>query len=114
MSAYGISELCADLVIQKSASLVANKMAKRYRLTHFARWISKEIGDLGITKQSFCDEAGIAMGMLFRYYTGQQIPKMTTYIKICIALAKYNQTDPERYVIAGIDKIIIDITDDIK
>jgi predicted transcriptional regulator len=114
MSACGISELCADLVIQKSASLVANKMAKRYRLTHFARWISKEIGDLGITKQSFCDEAGIAMGMLFRYYTGQQIPKMTTYIKICIALARYNETDPERYILAGIHKIYIDIKDDIK
>ena len=114
MSVSGISEQCADLAIQKSASLVANKMAKRYRLTHFARWISKEIGDLGITKQSFCDEAGIAMGMLFRYYTGQQIPKMTTYIKICNALARHNETDPERYILAGIDKIIIDITDDIK
>lgn len=89
-------------------------MAKRYRLTHFARWISKEIADLGITKQSFCDEAGIAMGMLFRYYTGQQIPKITTYVKICIALAKYNETDPERYILAGIHKIYIDIKDDIK
>jgi predicted transcriptional regulator len=114
MNAYGISGQYADPVIQKLASLVANKMAKRYRLTHFARWISKEIGNLGITKQSFCDEAEIAMGMLFRYYTGQQIPKMTTYIKICNALARYNKTDPERYIIAGINKIIIDITDDIK
>lgn len=96
--------------MQRSPNLVVNEMAKRYRLTHFARWISKEIGDLGITKQHFCDQSGIAMGMLFRYYTGQQLPKIKTYIKICITLAQYNQTSPERYIIAGITKIMIDIS----
>lgn len=89
-------------------------MAKRYKLTHFAFWINKEIGDLGITKQQFCDEAGIAMGMLFRYYTAQQLPKLPTYIKICTALARLNDGYLESYVVAGIDKIMIDIDNQIK
>jgi predicted transcriptional regulator len=114
MSVYGISEQYADLVMQKSASLEANEMAKRYKLTQFALWLAAEIDALGITKQKFCDESGIAMGMLFRYYTAQQHPKITTYIKICKTLAKHNKASPERYVIAGINKIIIDIERDIK
>jgi len=100
--------------MQKYQNLESNEMAKRYKLTQFALWLASEIDALGITKQQFCDEANIAMGMLFRYYTAQQYPKITTYIKICKTLAKYNQTSPERYVIAGINKIIIDIQKDIQ
>jgi len=114
MSAYGISELCAEIVMQKYQNLESNEMAKRYKLTQFALWLASEIDALGITKQQFCDESNIAMGMLFRYYTSQQLPKITTYIKICKTLAKYNKTLPERYVIAGINKIIIDIERDIQ
>ena len=89
-------------------------MAKRYKLSQFALWLSAENDALGITKQKFCDESGIAMGMLFRYYTAQQLPKITTYIKICKTLAKHNQTSPERYIIAGINKIMIDIVKNMK
>lgn len=89
-------------------------MAKRYKLSQFALWLAAEIDAIGITKQKFCDESGVAMGMLFRYYTAQQHPKIKTYIKICNTLARYNQTDPERYVVAGINKIIIDMQNDLQ
>ena len=71
----------------------------------FKNWLRREMFSTGLTMRHCAEHIGVHPQQLSKWLLGQNLPNMTSFVRLCNVIAELTEQDKHQLYLAGISKI---------
>lgn len=71
----------------------------------FKNWLRREMCSTGLSMRQCAENIGVHPQQLSKWLLGQNLPNMTSFVRLCNVIAELTHQDKQQLYLAGLSKI---------